>query len=132
MDVPNNSLMPVVPDLEAVGTTPRAYFQSLGRRIKRLRHECELSQGDLADALDVSQQTVCAFEGGNRRVQIHQIPVLMRTFQITAEQLLGLQPLPPPVASPVSARHLRHVEALKLLSAADQETIFRLTALMRP
>lgn len=131
MDVPNHSLMPVVPDLEAVGATPRAYFRDLGQRIRRLRQERELSQRDFAGALDVSQQTICAFEGGSRRVQLHQVPVLMRIFQVSAEQLLGLQPLPPPPKLEISPRVLRLVENIHRLTEEDRRIITRLVEAMR-
>ena len=46
----------------------RAYFRALGKHITELRKEIGMTQAELARALKVSQQTVFAYELGDRRV----------------------------------------------------------------
>jgi transcriptional regulator with XRE-family HTH domain len=118
------------PSLEAVGATPRAYFRALGRRIAMLRKQHEMSQIDLSLVLCTSQQTITAYENGGRRLQIHQIPTLMRTFQVSAESLLGLQPLPPPTKVEISPSMLRLVENLDKLSTDERRVVSRMVEAM--
>ena len=43
----------------------------------------------LADALDVSQQAITAYESGQRRVPISSLPLLASTLGVSVEALIG-------------------------------------------
>lgn len=128
MDVPNKSLMPVVPGLEVVRSTERDYFRALGRRIKQLREKHGMAQHELARLLEVSQQTVFSYEGGHRRVRLDMIPTLMMALQVECDVLLGLRPLAslaPPEAR-VSPQVLRLAEDISQLTKDDRRIIIRM------
>jgi transcriptional regulator with XRE-family HTH domain len=73
----------------AISKEDRAFFAQLGERIAQLRKEHGITQVQLAEALDVSQQTVQAYEVGRRRIPVSALPVLARTLSTPIEELLG-------------------------------------------
>lgn len=118
------------PSLEQIDALNRAYFRGMGRRIAQLRRRHEMTQADLARLLGVTQQTIYSIECAERRVRIDWLPVLTATFRITADELLGLKPLPPPPETRIGPRMQRHIDTLKGLSDADQGFILRLAETM--
>lgn len=66
----------------------RGYFKRLGRRIAQWRRVQGLTQTELADILDVSQQTVFAYEAGERRISLSLLPTLAKTLGVSIEQLV--------------------------------------------
>jgi transcriptional regulator with XRE-family HTH domain len=73
----------------AISVESRAYFKALGARISHLRREQGITQAELADILDVSQQTVFAYEAGERRVSLSLLPLLAKTLGVSIEELVG-------------------------------------------
>lgn len=73
----------------AISVESRAYFKALGRRIAQYRRVQNLTQTQLAEILDVSQQTVFAYEAGERRVSLSLLPTLAKTLGVSIEQLVG-------------------------------------------
>jgi transcriptional regulator with XRE-family HTH domain len=69
----------------------RAYFRALGKHITELRKEIGMTQAELARALGVSQQTVFAYELGDRRVSVLMLVKLARIFDTSVEELSGLK-----------------------------------------
>ncbi len=51
------------------------FFKDLGKRIATLRKEIKLTQTQLADMLDTSQQLIAAYEAGLRKIPV---PVLAK------------------------------------------------------
>ena len=62
---------------------------NLGETIYRLRTEKNMSQGDLADALDVSRQSVSKWENGNAVPDLEKLMKLAELFGITLDELVG-------------------------------------------
>ena len=60
---------------------------SLGTNISRLRAEHHLSQGDLAEALEVSRQTIGSLENGRYNPSILLAFKLARYFGTTIEDI---------------------------------------------
>ena len=77
---------------------------NLGENIYRLRTERNLSQGDLADALDVSRQSVSKWENNSAVPELDKLIKMAQIFDITLDELVtGEQkfyaaPSPPPPA----------------------------------
>ena len=67
---------------------------SLGERIYKLRTEKNLSQGDLADRLEVSRQSVSKWENNYTLPDILMLCALADFFQVTTDELLGRKPKP--------------------------------------
>lgn len=104
----------------------RTYFRALGVLIAQLRKEHGLTQAELARALGVSQQTVFAYELGDRRVTIFILAKLSRVFSVSAGQLMGIDYLPPHPKRRRSPKLLRHAERLQGLSQTAQRFVVRI------
>ena len=61
---------------------------SLGTNISRLRTEKHLSQGDLAEALDVSRQSVSKWETDGSVPDLDKLVKLSRVFGVTLDELV--------------------------------------------
>ena len=61
---------------------------TLGNRIQQLRKEHNMSQGDLADALDISRQSVSKWETDESKPDFDKIVPICELFGITTEELL--------------------------------------------
>jgi len=62
---------------------------TLGEKIKAFREKINLSQKDIADALNVKQNTVSAWERGVREPNLKTISALAAIFEISAELLMN-------------------------------------------
>ena len=72
---------------------------NLGQRIYELRTQKDLSQGDLAEALDVSRQSISKWETGSSVPELDKLIKLSQLFGVTLDELiLDKQPeaAPPP------------------------------------
>jgi transcriptional regulator with XRE-family HTH domain len=73
----------------ALTAQERAFFARLGARIAQLRKEQGITQVQLAETLDVSQQTITAYETGRRRIQVSTLPVIAQALGVTVEALVA-------------------------------------------
>ena len=73
----------------AISQDEREFFTVLGARVASLRKNAHITQVQLADTLGVSQQTVNAYESGNRRIPVSALPVLAKELGVGLEELLG-------------------------------------------
>ncbi len=62
----------------------------LSENIKKLRREREITQEDLAEMLGVSPQSVSHWECGRTMPDVTQLPVLANVFEVTTDELLGV------------------------------------------
>lgn len=98
----------------------RTYFRALGAHIGVLRKEQGMTQAELARALGVSQQTVFAYELGDRRVSVLILVKLAHIFGVSVEQLSGMaKPIRPPNRR-LSPAGVRHAERYQQLSKTQQ------------
>lgn len=67
--------------------------ETLGRRIARLRLEHGMTQERLAGELGVTPQAVSKWENDLSAPDISLLPALARTFGVSVDQLLGVQPI---------------------------------------
>ena len=80
----------------------------LGTTISRLRTAHRMSQGDLAEALDVSRQSVSKWETGASVPELEKLVKLAQLFEISLDELVTGQPpretgSPPPASPPSSS-----------------------------
>jgi len=61
----------------------------IGKKIKELREEKELSQKMLGKELNLSQATIARWETGVRTPDIYSVVILADFFDVTADYLLG-------------------------------------------
>ena len=100
----------------------RAYFRALGKHITELRKEIGMTQAELARALKVSQQTVFAYELGDRRVSVLMLVKLARIFDTSVEELSGLK-MPIRPKRRLSPAGVRHAESYQRLSKTEQRFV---------
>ena len=67
------------------------FFEQLGAQIIRNRKACGLTQTQLAEILGCSQQHLFAYEKGRYRVPANLLPVLCDVFEISLDELLGVE-----------------------------------------
>ena len=76
-------------DVMPIGKDKKAFFVQLGARVAARRRAQNITQVQLAELLDVSQQTVTAYEVGRRRMPLSSLPVIARYLGVSVEELLG-------------------------------------------
>lgn len=101
----------------------RAYFRSLGAHIGVLRKEIGMTQAELARAIGVSQQTVFAYELGDRRVSVLILVKLAKVFGVSVEELASMsKPIRPPTLR-LSPAGTRHAERYQQMSKTEQRFV---------
>lgn len=76
------------PEPMAISTAERTFITRLGARVAELRKAKSITQVQMAEALDLSQQTINSYEVGRRRIPVSTLPQLARLLGVTVEQLL--------------------------------------------
>lgn len=74
---------------------------NLGENIYRLRGEKNMSQGDLADALEVSRQSVSKWENNSATPELDKLIKMSQLFDVSLDELVGKaspQQSPTPIA----------------------------------
>ena len=69
---------------------------NLGENIYQLRTERNMSQGALADALDVSRQSVSKWENNSATPELDKLIKMSELFGVTLDQLVGKEASTPP------------------------------------
>ena len=65
------------------------YYYEFGKRVTRLRKECNLTQIELAKKLGISQQLVAQYESGERRVQLDRLDKLASVLGVSVNNILA-------------------------------------------
>ena len=96
---------------------------NLGEHIYRLRTEKNLSQGDLADALEVSRQSVSKWENNSAVPELEKLIKMAQIFDITIDELVTgetkeepVAPTPPQQSVPQAAPANNSLPPQKLLA----------------
>ena len=84
-----------------------------------------MTQAELARTLGVSQQTVFAYELGDRRVSAFRLCTLARLFDGPVEQLMGMAQLQRVSPRP-SRKWMHHAQRMQGLSKKAQRFIIKL------
>ena len=64
-----------------------------GEKVKKLRHEKDLTQQQLAELLGVAVSAISSYESGNRYPSYEVLISLARIFHVSTDYLLGLEKL---------------------------------------
>lgn len=98
-----------------------AFFHAMGSRIASARKDADLTQVELADALDIAQPQLASYEIGRRRVPVSLLPRLARALAVTIEELIGEQsPQPTPGRRGPPSRIQTQLERIQALPRARQ------------
>jgi transcriptional regulator with XRE-family HTH domain len=101
----------------------KVFSKTLGKRIAQLRKQQGLTQTQLAESLDLTQQQVGHFEVGRRRVPVSLLEPLAEALAVSVEELLGREPKakrrgPAPKLE-------RHLEKISQLPRARQRFVLQ-------
>ena len=91
------------------------YFKLLGSRVAQLRKDQGLTQVQLAEALEISQQMVASYEVGRRRIPVSMLQSLAKALSVDIDVLLGDESAKARAKrgpAPVLARHMERISAL--------------------
>jgi transcriptional regulator with XRE-family HTH domain len=102
----------------------KLFFKQLGARIAALRKDQAMTQVQLAEAMDVSQQTVASWEVGRRGVPVSNLPLLARTLSISVEALIGEKTAP--ARRGPTPKLQQQVERLSRLPQAKQRVVMEM------
>lgn len=116
--------MPSKPARRKTVTDIDTLLEQLGARIARYRKERGLSQAELAERLEVSQNLISAYEVGKVRIGADTIVALARTFKVSADELLGLKHPPHDEVLP-SRRLLRRLARFDSLPRRRQDALLQ-------
>ena len=90
----------------------------IAEQISRLRARAGMSQGELADRLEVSRQSVSKWETGASVPEIDKLVKMSALFGVTLDELVtGDAPEPVAAEKPVSLRHILGAALLVLAGA---------------
>lgn len=100
---------------------------NLGENIYRLRTEKNMSQGDLADALDVSRQSVSKWENNSATPELDKLLKMSGLFGVSLDELVGKTapgqdkttsaPASPPVQQVIIQTQFRPVSVRNVIGA---------------
>ena len=102
----------------------KAFFTQLGTRIAEFRKSAAITQVQLAETLNVSQQTVASWEVGRRGVPVATLPPLARALSISVESLIG-EKAPPGKRGPAPQLQQK-IEQLTRLPKAQQKLVLQM------
>lgn len=107
-----------------ISNQEREFFVELGARIAQLRKNRNVTQVQLAEALNVSQQTFQAYEVGRRRIPVSALPVVAHTLAVSLEELFGeTEPAAAPRKRGPVPRWQQQIEAIARLPKTQQRFV---------
>ncbi|MCK8827128.1 helix-turn-helix domain-containing protein [Natroniella acetigena] len=90
---------------------------SIGRRLKKLRKEAELTQAKLAKELNIGESTISLYESGNREPDYQILKRIADYFNVSVDYLLELTDEKNPMAK------LEKVIPNQVLNSLDDEEL---------
>lgn len=102
--------------------------QALAGRLKEARKLAGLSQGKVAEMMDLHRPTVTEIEGGNRRVTAQELSKFAEIYDVSVSWLVGDSPEALESSDPKVQLAARELSKLK---PPELENLMRLLAAMR-
>lgn len=97
---------------------------ALGSRVAALRKAAHITQVQLAETLEVSQQTINAYELGQRRIPVSALSTLARVLGVGLEELLGEPTAAAKKRGPAS-RLQQHMDRISQLPKPQQRFVMQ-------
>jgi transcriptional regulator with XRE-family HTH domain len=107
-----------------VAVIDKDFYRALGRRIAGFRKVQGLSQQQLADALDIPQQTLAHYEVGRVRVAVALLPQIARVLAVSVEDLIGEEARA--TRRGPAPRLLQQMERIQRLPKAQQRFVMQM------
>ena len=109
----------------AISPDERAFFLELGTHIAELRKQNGITQVQMAETLDVSQQTINSYEVARRRIPVSALPVLAELFDVSVDELLGAGNKKPAKRGP-SSKLQQQLERVSALPRSKQKFVIEM------
>jgi transcriptional regulator with XRE-family HTH domain len=103
----------------------KLFFRQLGARIAELRRTHGLTQVQLAEALDLTQQMVASYEVGRRRVPVSLLPTIAAALAVSVETLIGQKEATPGKRGP-APKLQQQMERIQRLPRAKQRFVMEM------
>ncbi len=100
----------------------KLFFRQLGARIAELRKTHGLTQAQLAETLDLTQQMVASYEVGRRRVPVSLLPAVAEALAVSVETLIGQKEAAPGKRGP-APKLQQQMERIQRLPRAKQRFV---------
>lgn len=91
-----------------------------------MRKERGLTQVQLAETLDLTQQMVASYEVGRRRVPVSLLPAIADALMISIEELIGRQPTRAAAKRGPTPKLQQQVQRLSQLPQAQQRVVMQM------
>lgn len=113
-------------EIVPIGKDEKTFFAQLGARIAALRKAQNITQVQLAQELEVSQQTVNAYEVGRRRMPVSSLPVIARYLGVAIEELIGEPPSAAARKRGPTPKIQQQMERIQRLPKAQQRLLMQM------
>jgi transcriptional regulator with XRE-family HTH domain len=110
-------------EIEPMTQDEKEFFKAMGARIAQLRKDSGITQVQLAQVMEVSQQTVTSWEVGRRGVPVSAVPTLARALGCTVETLVGEKAAT--VRRGPAPKLLQHMERISQLPKPQQRFVMQ-------
>jgi transcriptional regulator with XRE-family HTH domain len=122
--------MDPIPEITPVTDHPmtqdeRQFFRELGARIAALRKEQGLTQAQLAETLELTQQMIASYEVGRRRVPVSLLPRIATALAVSVEALIGQNRSAPAKRGP-APKLQQQIERIQQLPRAKQRFVMEM------
>jgi len=116
--------------IDCIAGTPmtqdeKQFFRQLGARIAELRKAHGLTQVQLAESLELTQQMVASYEVGRRRVPVSLLPAIAHTLAVSVEALIGQKEVAPAKRGP-APKLQQQMERIQRLPRAKQRFVMEM------
>lgn len=101
------------------------YFKLLGSRVAQLRKDQGLTQVQLAEALEISQQMVASYEVGRRRIPVSMLQALAKALSVDVDVLLGDESAQARAKRGLVPTLARHMERIRALPKTQQKFVIQ-------
>lgn len=108
-----------------MSSADQEFFKAMGTRISSARKARGITQQDMADRLDIAQQTYAQYETGIRRIPASMIPKLAQHLGLTLEELMGVSYGSRSKPGPSSKLEVQ-IERLRQLPRATQKVVMNM------
>jgi transcriptional regulator with XRE-family HTH domain len=103
----------------------KLFFKALGARIAELRRTHGLTQVQLAETLELTQQMIASYEIGRRRVPVSLLPALAHALAVSVEALIGQKEAAPGKRGP-APKLQQQMERIQRLPKAKQRFVMEM------
>lgn len=118
------------PPIDCIAAIPmtqdeKQFFKALGARIAELRKAHGLTQVQLAEALELTQQMIASYEVGRRRVPVSLLPAIAQALAVSVEVLIGQKEASPGKRGP-APKLQQQMERIQRLPKAQQRFVMQM------